>query len=61
MTIGELQRLLARHGFYLAEHRHRHDYFRNEIGVMVPVPRHGKNQEVATGTLKSILKKAGIR
>ena len=61
MTIGELRRLLAKSGFHLAAHRHRHDYFQNDEGIVLPIPRHGKNQEVATGTLRSILKKAGIR
>jgi len=61
MTTGELRRVLARNGFYLFEHRHRHDYYQNEAGIIVQVPRHGKNQEVATGTVRSILKRAGIR
>ena len=61
MTNSELRRILTSHGFWLVNHGHRHDRYCDASGTYVIVPRHGKSHDVPAGTVKAILKKAGIR
>lgn len=59
MKLSELLKLLNKNGVKLVQHGKRHDiYFSPITGKSFPVPRHAK--EIADGTLKSILKDAGI-
>lgn len=59
MKLSELLKLLSKNGVKLVQHGKRHDiYFSPITGKSFPVPRHAK--EIAVGTLKSILKDAGI-
>ncbi|MBQ2741642.1 MAG: type II toxin-antitoxin system HicA family toxin [Oscillospiraceae bacterium] len=59
MKLGELLKLLAKNNITLAQHGKRHDiYFSPITGKYFPIPRHAK--EIASGTLKSIKKDAGI-
>lgn len=60
MTTSELIKLLKQHGCYLFRHGANHDIYKSPItGKIFSVGRHAK-EEVRTGTLKSILKDAGI-
>lgn len=60
MKTTELLKLLKKHGVQLVEHGKRHDLYISPItGKVFPVPRH--KAEIATGTLNSILKDAGLK
>lgn len=59
MKQSELLKLLSRNNIKLVQHGKRHDIYYSPItGKSFPVPRHAK--EIAVGTLKSILKDAGL-
>lgn len=59
MKKGELLKILSKHDIKLVQHGKKHDmYFSPITGKIFPVPRHAK--EVAVGTLKSIMKDAGL-
>ena len=61
MTTAELIRLLKKNGCYLVRNGANHDIYQRPItGKLFSVGRHAK-EEVRTGTLKGILKDAGIR
>ena len=60
MKYSELKKLLKKHGCYLKRDGARHDIWYSPItDQMFPVGRHD-SQDVKNGTLKSILKAAGI-
>ena len=60
MKTAELKRLLKQHGCSeLATTVRGHDIWINSKGVKFRVPRH-QSKEIPTGTLRSILKQAGI-
>ena len=59
MKLSELLKLLRKNGVSFVQHGKRHDlYYSPMTGKTFPVPRHAK--EVAVGTVKSILKDAGL-
>lgn len=59
MKQGELMRIFRQHGITLVQHGKRHDLYYSPItGRQFPVPRHAK--EIAVGTLRSILRDAGL-
>lgn len=59
MKQSELLKLLNKNGIKLLQHGKRHDIYYSPItGKMFPVPRHAK--EIATGTLMSIKRDAGL-
>lgn len=59
MKHSELMRILKKNGITLVQHGKRHDIYYSPItGRQFPVPRHAK--EIAVGTLKSILRDAGV-
>ncbi len=61
MKYSELERLLRDHGCYPVMEGHKHRLWYSPItGERFPVGRH-KAEEVKQGTLKSILKAAGIK
>ena len=61
MTTAELIRLLKKNGCYLVRNGANYDIYQSPItGKLFSVGRHAK-EEVRTGTLKGILKDAGIR
>ncbi|WP_195360328.1 type II toxin-antitoxin system HicA family toxin [Odoribacter splanchnicus] len=60
MKTSELKRMLSAKGCYFLSHGGRHDHWFSPItGLTFQVPRHD-TQEVPKGTLKNIMKKAGI-
>ena len=60
MKTTELLKLLKREGIVFVEHGKRHDLYHSPItGKTFPVPRH--KEEIAVGTLNSILKDAGLK
>ncbi len=61
MNYGELKRKLKAAGCYKIDEGKRHErWYSPETGQEFPVGRHNQ-QEVATGTLKSIGNAAGIK
>lgn len=59
MKQSELLKLFRKNGIKLQQHGKRHDIYYSPItNKTIPIPRHAK--EIATGTLKSIIKDAGI-
>lgn len=61
MRVNELLKMLQGSDCHILRHGKRHDIWRNpNTGKTFPVPRHG-TQEVAVGTLKSILEGAGLK
>lgn len=59
MKQSELLKLFSENGITFVQHGKRHDiYFSPITNKKFPVPRHAK--EIATGTLKSIKKDAGL-
>lgn len=60
MNYNELKKLLKKSGCRLEREGKRHEIWLNpKTGETFPVGRHG-TEEVATGTLKSILSAAGL-
>jgi predicted RNA binding protein YcfA (HicA-like mRNA interferase family) len=60
MTTAELIRLLKKHGCCLFRNGSNHDIYKSPLtGRQFSVGRHMK-EEVRTGTLKNILRSAGI-
>ncbi|WP_286898094.1 MULTISPECIES: type II toxin-antitoxin system HicA family toxin [Sphingobacterium] len=61
MKYSELKRILKDDGWYVARNGSKHDvYHHKEKEGVVVVGRHD-SQEVASGTLNSILKQAGLK
>ncbi|MBQ7150775.1 MAG: type II toxin-antitoxin system HicA family toxin [Synergistaceae bacterium] len=61
MKRSELIKLLKKHGCYFLEEGTRHELWRSEItGKNFVIWRH-TGSEIPTGTLRKILKEAGIR
>ena len=59
MKLNELLKILSKNGIELVQHGKRHDFYYSPITEKsFPVPRHAK--EIAIGTLKSIMKDAGL-
>ena len=59
MKQSELLKLFSKNGIQLQQHGKRHDlYYSPLTGKKIPIPRHAK--EIAVGTLKNILKDAGL-
>lgn len=59
MKQSELLKLFSKNDIKLVQHGKRHDLYYSPItGKTFPVPRHAK--EIATGTLKSIKRDAGL-
>lgn len=60
MKLGELIKLLKKNGFTLKREGANHSiYWKSSDGTEITIPRHAK--EIATGTLNSILKDAGLK
>ncbi len=60
MKVNELKQLLKKNGCYLYREGSRHEiWISGKTGKKFQVPRHGA-QELPTGTLKAILRSAGI-
>lgn len=60
MKYSELKRIIEEAGCYVKRHGSKHDmYYSPKTNKMFPVGRHN-TQEVPKGTLKSILKQAGV-
>ena len=60
MKVSELIRILKRSGCRFVEHGREHDKWHSDTtGKDFRVPRH-KSKEIPSGTLKAILKDAGI-
>ena len=61
MKVSELQKLLKKNYCFFVEHGKEHDKWHSRItGNDFRVPRH-PSKEIPTGTLKRILKDAGIQ
>lgn len=59
MKLNELLKIFSKNGIELVQHGKRHDIYYSPITEKsFPVPRHAK--EIAVGTLKSIMKDAGL-
>lgn len=60
MKTGELLKLFKENGIILNQHGKKHDLYYSPItNKIFPVPRH--KTEIASGTLQSILKDAGLK
>lgn len=61
MKINECIRLLKASDCYILRNGNRHDLWKsNKTGAVFAVPRHGA-KEIPEGTLKGILKAAGLK
>lgn len=61
MTYSELKKLLKNNGCYLQQEGKRHElWYSPKTKEVFPVGRHN-TQQVAKGTLKSILEAAGLK
>jgi len=61
MKVSEFKRKIEKLGCYVLRHGARHDvYFSPKTGQTFPVSRHD-NEELPTGTLMSMSKKAGLK
>lgn len=60
MKFFELYRLLENDGWYIERTKNHHLFVHPRKKGKIPVGKHG-SQEVATGTLNSILKLAGLK
>lgn len=59
MKLSELLKLFSKNNIKFLQHGKKHDFYYSPItGKKFPVPRHVK--EIAIGTLKSIMKDAGL-
>jgi predicted RNA binding protein YcfA (HicA-like mRNA interferase family) len=53
-------KILEMNGFLISRQRGSHIILKNNSGITVPVPVHGKNKEVPIGTLINIVKQSGL-
>ncbi len=61
MKVSELKKLLKKNGCYIVRNGGNHEiWYSPNTGATFAVSRHN-SQEIATGTLKSILSDAGIK
>ena len=59
MKKSELLKILKNNKIELIQHGKRHDIYYSPItNKKIPIPRHAK--EIATGTLKAIMREAGL-
>jgi predicted RNA binding protein YcfA (HicA-like mRNA interferase family) len=57
----QIVNVLVKHGFVLSRQKGSHQIYRHkESGVMVPVPFHGGNKPLPTGTFLAIIKQSKI-
>ncbi len=62
MKYSELKKLLKKNGCFLHHNGKRHEIWINpKTGKQFPIGRHNSGQEVAKGTLDSILRDAGLK
>lgn len=59
ITAAELLRLLAQHGFVVADQRGSHVHLKNSQNLRLTVPVH-KGRIIGPGLLMAILRQAGI-
>ena len=60
MKVSELKKILKLHGCYEISSGKEHDVWESPLtNAKIRIPRH-QSKEIATGTLKAILKQAGI-
>ena len=60
ITAKKLIKILVAHGFVLTRQKGSHAIYRNNSGIIVPVPLHGKNKPIHIGTLLAIVKQSKI-
>jgi len=60
MKFNELRKKLEKDGWYIIRTKKHHIYAHPTKPGEIPVGKHG-NEEVPTGTLNSILKRAGLK
>ena len=60
ITAKKLIKILLAHGFILTRQKGSHAIYRNDDGVVVPVPMHGKNKPIHIGTFMAIIKQSKI-
>ena len=61
ITAKKLIAILTANGFVLCRQKDSHQIYRHkELGIIVPVPLHGKNRPVNIGTLLAIIKQSKI-
>ena len=60
MKTSELKRMLSAKGCYFLSHGGRHDHWFSPITKLTFTVHRHDSQEVPKGTLKNIMKKAGI-
>ena len=61
MKYSELKKILLKDGWYLYRHGSSHDIYKHNLKTNVVVLGRHDSQEVAPGTLHSILKNAGLK
>jgi len=63
VKVSEIRKILENHGWYIVRHGSRHDLYSHPEHLKdppIPVSRHIA-QEMKKGTMKSILKQAGLK
>lgn len=61
ITAKKLIQILLVNGFILSRRKGSHQIYKHKnLGVIVPVPLHGKNKPIHIGTLLAIIKQSKI-
>ena len=60
ITAKKLIKILLAHGFSVTRQKGSHAIYRNNSGIIVPVPMHGKSKPIYIGTLMAIIKQSKI-
>lgn len=56
----DIMKVLKQHGYFLVRQKGSHQIFKNNEGIMVPVPFHGKKRALPLGTALGIIKQSKI-
>ncbi len=60
-TAKQIIKVLLKNGFILSRQKGSHNIYKHtEMGVIVPVPLHGKTKIIPIGTFLAIVKQSGI-
>lgn len=60
LSVKILIKILEENGFWLARQNGSHRIYKNSDGIIVPVPVHGRNKPIYSGTFLAIVRQSKI-
>lgn len=60
LKVKQVIKILEKNGFAVVRQKGSHCIYRNNFGVIVPVPLHGNNKPIPIGTFLAIVKQSRL-